>query len=67
MSKCACKQGWTPGGSLLVLRNMASYAGKFDASIRNGIDAMMSEAEAAVENDRYLFCLPQFVATAIRR
>ena len=56
----------TEGGSLLELRNMASYAGQFDASICNGIDAMMSEVEAAVEDDRYLFCLPQFVATAIR-
>jgi len=56
----------TEGGSLLVLRNMASYASAFDAIPTDEIDAMLAEAQAAVEADRYLFCLPQFVVTGVR-
>ena len=54
----------TEGGSLLVLRNMASYAHNFDAIAHEEIDAMLAEAEAAVETGGYLFCLPQFLAAA---
>ena len=54
------------GGSLLVLRNMASYARNFDAIPPDEIDAMLAEAEAAAETGGYLFCLPQFLATAVR-
>ena len=56
----------TEGGSLLVLRNMASYASTFDAFSADEIDAMLAEAQAAVEADRYLFCLPQFLVTRVR-
>ena len=56
----------TAGGSLLVLRNMASYAHAFDAADADEIDTMLAEAEAAVDADRYLFCLPQFLVTATR-
>lgn len=53
----------TTGGSLSVLRNMASYAGTFDAMPASDIAAMLAEAEAAVDAGRYLFCLPQFFVT----
>ena len=56
----------TEGGSLLVLRNMASYASALDAISADEIDAMLGEAEAAAAADRYLFCLPQFLVTGIR-
>lgn len=51
------------GGSLAVLRNMASYAGTFDAMPAGEIAEMLAEAEAAVDAGRYLFCLPQFRVT----
>lgn len=56
----------TAGGSLAVLRNMASYAGTFDRLPAAEIEAMLAEAEAAVEAGRYLFSLPQFVVTGRR-
>ena len=54
----------TAGGSLSVLRNMASYASTSDALPAAEFEAMIAEAEAAVEAGRYLFCLPQFLAHA---
>ena len=54
------------GGSLLVLRNMASYGGAFESMPAAEIDAMLDEAAAAVDDNRYLFCLPQFLATGVR-
>lgn len=56
----------TAGGSLAVLHNMASYAGTFDAMPAAEIARLLAEAEAAVEADRYLFSLPQFVVTGRR-
>ncbi len=56
----------TEGGSLLVLRNMASYGGAFDSMSAGEIEALLEEAEAAVDDNRYLFCLPQFLVTGIR-
>ena len=56
----------TEGGSLLVLRNMASYGGAFDSMPADEINAMLDEAAAAVDDNRYLFCLPQFLATGVR-
>ena len=56
----------TSGGSLLVLRNMASYARAFDLMAAEEIDGMLARAEAAVEAGRYLFCLPQFLVSAVR-
>ena len=54
------------GGSLLVLRNMAIYGGEFESMPADEIDAMLDEAAAAVDGNRYLFCLPQFIATGVR-
>ena len=45
----------TAGGSLSVLRNMASYASTSDALPTAEFEAMIAEAEAAVEAGRYLF------------
>ena len=56
----------TEGGSLLVLRNMAGYASAFDAISADEVNAMLAEAEAAIDDDRYLFCLPQFLVTRVR-
>lgn len=55
----------TEGGSLFVLRNMASYASEHESTSDIDIDSMISEAESAISNDRYLFCLPQFRVTGI--
>lgn len=54
----------TEGRSLPLLRNMASYASKFQEMPVAEIDAMIAEAEAAVEMGRFLFCLPQFLVSA---
>ena len=56
----------TTGGSLAVLRNMASYAGTFDQMPASEIAGMVAEAEAAMDAGRYLFCLPQFRVTGRR-
>ena len=56
----------TAGGSMLVLRNMASYAAAFDATSGAEADVMLAEAEAAINDNRYLFCLPQFLVTGVR-
>lgn len=55
----------TTGGSLSVLRNMASYASKFDTMQSEEASEMIAEAENAVETGRYLFTLPQFLVTGI--
>ena len=54
------------GGSLLVIRNMASYGVTFDSMPANEINAMLDEAAVAVDDNRFLFCLPQFLATGVR-
>ena len=56
----------TEGGSLSVLRNMASYAREVDSGVDIDVDSMIEEAESAIANDRYLFCLPQFRVTGIK-
>lgn len=56
----------TEGGSLLVLRNMASYGTQFDLLSKEEADALLAQAESAVEEGRFLFCLPQFLVTATR-
>ena len=55
----------TTGGSLSVLRNMASYATEFDSMRSNEIVELIEEAENAIESGRYLFTLPQFFVTGI--
>ena len=56
----------TEGGSLLVLRNMASYATQFDLLTKEEADTLLARAEEAVPAGRFLFCLPQFLVTATR-
>lgn len=55
----------TTGGSLSVLRNMASYATEFDSMGLGEAQRLITEAENAVETEEYLFSLPQFLVTAI--
>lgn len=55
----------TTGGSLSVLRNMASYASKFDSMQSKEASAMILEAENAVRAGTFLFTLPQFLVTGI--
>ena len=51
----------TTGGSLSVLRNMASYASEFNSTDSEEVSELMSEAERAVETGNFLFSLPQFL------
>lgn len=55
----------TTGGSLSVLRNMASYATKFDLMRSDEVIELITEAENAIESGRYLFTLPQFFVTGV--
>lgn len=56
----------TEGGSLMVLRNMASYARAFDGAAGERADRLLAVAENAIADGRYLFSLPQFQVTALR-
>ena len=56
----------TEGGSLLVLRNMATYARTFDAAAGERADRLLVRAERAIAEGRYLYSLPQFQVTALR-
>ena len=56
----------TAGGSLSVLRNMASYASAFNSMPTDEISALLSEAENAVEAGDFLFTLPQFLVTGTK-
>ena len=62
----------TQGRSLPVIRNMRSYIGAaLDAGSDTGLsgeqaDALVAEAEGAVEEGRFLFSLPQFLVTGTR-
>ena len=53
------------GGSLSVLRNMASYASKFNAMRPEETSELIVEAEQAVKAGTYLFTLPQFLVSGI--
>ncbi len=52
------------GMGLNVLTNMASYIKTFDAKPAAEVEAWLEEARAAVDQARFLFCLPQFLITA---
>ncbi len=54
------------GRGLHVLRNMASYINTFATLPRAEVDDLLSQAERALEEGRYLFCLPQFLVTAVK-
>lgn len=62
----------TQGRSLPVIRNMRSYIGAaLDAGGDTGLsgeqaDALLAEAEGAVEEGRFLFSLPQFLVTGTK-
>ena len=55
----------TTGGSLSVLRNMATYASEFNSIDSEEVSELMSEAESAVETGSFLFSLPQFLVFGI--
>ena len=52
------------GGALPMLRNMRGYIEVGGAMPAAEADAMLAEAEEAIETGRYLFSLPQFIVTA---
>jgi ubiquinone/menaquinone biosynthesis C-methylase UbiE len=52
------------GRGLNVLRNMASYINTFDTMPAERVSALLGEVEAALNEGRFLFCLPQFLVTA---
>jgi ubiquinone/menaquinone biosynthesis C-methylase UbiE len=51
------------GGTLAVMRNTASYVKAFGRIPNEEMDALIAELEHAVESNRYLFVLPQFLVT----
>jgi len=52
------------GRGIHVLRNMASYIATFDTLAADEVDALLGQVEQAIEQDSFLFCLPQFLVTA---
>ena len=52
------------GRGLHVLRNMASYIATFDTLPEEQVETMLAQVEATVDNNEFLFCLPQFLVTA---
>ena len=52
------------GGGLNVLKNMASYIATFDTLPAREVEELLAQAEAALAQGRFLFCLPQFLITA---
>lgn len=51
------------GGGMSVLVNMVSYIRTFNAMTESRLDGLMDELQAAIADGRYLFVLPQFIAT----
>lgn len=56
----------TGGRRLPIVTNMADYARELGGMEPAEIDAIVAEAEAAVQTGEYLFILPQFVITGWR-
>lgn len=56
----------TEGGTLGVLANMAGYIREFGAMAEETLTGYLDRAAAAVEDDTYLFCLPQFLVTGTK-
>ena len=54
------------GRGLHVLRNMASYIATFDTLPAEEAAVLLEQAEQALANDAFLFCLPQFLVTATK-
>ncbi len=51
------------GRGLHVLRNMASYINTFATLPAEEVDELLGQVEQALANNRFLFCLPQFLVT----
>lgn len=54
------------GNGLNVLVNMSSYISTFNTLPAADVTAMLDEARNAVGDGRFLFCLPQFLVTAVK-
>ena len=54
------------GRGLHVLRNMASYINTFDTMPEQQVSGLLAQLEQALARDEFLFCLPQFLVTAIK-
>ena len=52
------------GSGLNVLNNMASYIDTFETLPKVRVRQLMEDAEKAVNDGTFLFCLPQFLVTA---
>ncbi len=52
------------GRGLHVLRNMAGYIDTFSTLPREEVEALLAQVETALEEQRFLFVLPQFLVTA---
>ena len=52
------------GRGLHVLRNMATYINTFETMPKDAVATLLQAAEAAVDANQFLFCLPQFLVTA---
>ena len=55
------------GRGLHVLRNMAGYIRTFNTMDETEVEGLLRQVEAALEEGRFLFCLPQFLVTAAKR
>jgi len=52
------------GRGLHVLRNMASYIATFGSMPKSEVDELLGQVEAALQDGKFLFVLPQFLVTA---
>ncbi len=52
------------GRGLNVLRNMASYINTFKTMPDDRVAELLAQVEASLTEDKFLFCLPQFLVTA---
>ncbi len=55
------------GRGLHVLRNMASYIKTFATMPETEVEQMLDLAETALNEGKFLFCLPQFLVTADKK
>ncbi|MEM9621065.1 MAG: methyltransferase domain-containing protein [Pseudomonadota bacterium] len=54
------------GRGLHVLRNMAGYIATFDTMPEARVSALLAEVEDALQANRFLFCLPQFLVVGVK-
>ena len=54
------------GAALNVLRNMAGYINTFDTMPAERVAELIGQVEQTLEQGRFLFCLPQFLVTAVK-